>query len=148
MARTVGIGFDGYRSFAPPGWEPPSFDREVATIRDRMGGVDAWAQLAFDGEEPAGHVGLLADPAPATVYLWQLFIRPAYWGSGLAGRLHAAFLAESRARGYERARLRTPEGQARARRFYERNAWETDGLPTFEDVLGLDLLVYTRAGLT
>jgi GNAT superfamily N-acetyltransferase len=148
MAGTVGIGFDGYRSFAPPGWAPPPFEREVATIRERMVDDDAWAQLAFDGDEPAAHVGLLADPAPKTAYLWQLFIRPPYWGTGLADRLHAAFLAEARARGYQQARLRTPAGQARARRFYERNGWQTDGVATFEAALGLELLVYTRAGLT
>ena len=148
MAETVGIGFDGYRSFAPPGWQPPSFAIEVTTIRERLVRADAWALLAFDGNEPAGQVALLADPAPATVYLWQLFIRPAQWGTGLADRLHAAFLAEARARGYERATLRTPAGQARARRFYERNGWETDGVPAFEEGLELELLVYTRAGLT
>ena len=148
MARTVGIGFDGYRSFAPPGWEPPPYAIEVTTIRERLVRADAWALLAFDGDEPAGQVALLADPAPATVYLWQLFIRPPYWGSGLADRLHAAFLQAARDRGYARGRLRTPAGQARARRFYERNGWTTDGIATYEEGLELDLLVYTRAGLT
>jgi GNAT superfamily N-acetyltransferase len=147
MAQTVGIGFNGYRSFAPPGWEPPPFAIEVTTIRERMVRDDAWALLAFEGDEPAGQVALLADPAPMTVYLWQLFIRPAHWGTGLAARLHAAFLAEAR-RGYEHARLRTPCGQVRARRFYERHGWETDGVATFEEGLGMELLVYTRVGLT
>jgi GNAT superfamily N-acetyltransferase len=148
MAETVGIGFDGYRSFAPPGWEPPPFTIEVTTIRERLVRVDAWALLAFDGDEPAGQVALLADPAPTTVYLWQLFVRPAHWGTGLADRLHAAFLDEARARGYDHGRLRTPAGQARARRFYERNGWQTDGVETFEEGLDLELLDYTRAGLT
>ncbi|HEX7299960.1 MAG TPA: GNAT family N-acetyltransferase [Solirubrobacteraceae bacterium] len=148
MAETVGIGFDTYRAFAPPAWEPPRFAVEVAGIRSRMAGDDAWAFVAFDGGEPAGHIALLADPAPGTVYLWQLFVRPAYWGTGLADDLHAAFLAEARARGYARGRLKTPFGQERARRFYERNGWQTDGLATFDDTLGLELLVYTRAGLT
>jgi GNAT superfamily N-acetyltransferase len=148
MAETVGIGFDGYRSFAPAGWRPPSFAIEVTTIRERLVRTDAWALLAFVGAEPAGQVALLADPAPATAYLWQLFLRPAYWGTGLAGSLHAAFLAEARARGYEHGRLLTPEGQARARRFYERHGWETDGAATFEEGLELELLAYTRVGLT
>jgi GNAT superfamily N-acetyltransferase len=104
--------------------------------------------VAFDGDEPAGQVGLLADPAPATVYLWQLFVRPLYWGTGLADRLHAAFLAEARARGYQRGRLRTPAGHARARRFYERNGWVTDGVASYEERIGLDLLFYDRATLT
>jgi GNAT superfamily N-acetyltransferase len=148
MAATVGIGFDGYRDFAPPGWEPPPFALEVTTIRERIVRDDAWALLAFDGDEPAGQVALLADPAPATAYLWQLFIRPPHWGTGLADRLHRAFLAEARARGYGRGRLRTPVGQGRARRFYERNGWTTDGVAAFEEGLDLELLDYTRVGLT
>lgn len=148
MAETVGIGFDTYRAFAPPGWAPPPFAVEVAAIRSRMVGHDAWALLARDGDAPAGHVALLADPAPGTVYLWQLFIRPPHWGTGLADRLHEEFLEASRTRGYRRARLRTPFDQARSRRFYERNGWQTDGVASYEEKLALDLLVYTRKGLT
>jgi GNAT superfamily N-acetyltransferase len=148
IARTVGIGFDSYRAFAPPGWEPPPYSLELATTRERIVRGDAWVLLAFDGDEPAGQVALLADPEPATVYLWQLFLRPPYWGTGLAGRLHAAFLAEARKRGYERGRLRTPARQARARRFYERSGWTSDGVETFEQRIGLDLVDYTRPGLT
>jgi GNAT superfamily N-acetyltransferase len=148
MAQTVGIGFDGYRGFAPAGWQPPAFAVEVAAIRSRMSGPDAWAMLAYDDEEPAGHVALLADSGPATVYLWQFFLRPAYWGSGLADRLHGAFLDAARARGYARGRLLTPVDQTRARRFYERSGWETDGVAAFEPKLGLELLVYIRLRLT
>jgi GNAT superfamily N-acetyltransferase len=148
MAETVGIGFDTYRGFAPPGWEPPPFAVEVAAIRSRMAGDDAWALLARDDDAPAGHIALLADPTPRTVYLWQLFVRPPYWGTGLADRLHACFLEAARHRGYERGRLRTPRDQARSRRFYERSGWQTDGISSFEDKLGLELLVYTRMGLT
>jgi GNAT superfamily N-acetyltransferase len=148
IARTVAIGFEGYRAFAAPGWEPPTYEIELATTRERLVRPDAWALLAFDGDEPAGQVSLLADPAPATVYLWQLFVRPKHWGTGLADRLHAAFLAEARDRGYERGRLRTPAGQARARRFYERSGWETDGVAVFEERIDLELLDYTRVGLT
>jgi GNAT superfamily N-acetyltransferase len=148
MAETVGIGFDTYRAFAPPGWDPPPFAVEVAAIRSRMVGHDAWALLARDGDAPAGHIALLADLAPGTVYLWQLFIRPPHWGTGLADRLHEEFLEASRTRGYRRGRLRTPLDQARSRRFYERNGWQTDGVASYEEKLGLDLLVYTRKGLT
>jgi GNAT superfamily N-acetyltransferase len=148
MAETVGIGFDTYHAFAPPGWAPPPFAVEVAAIRSRMVGEDAWALLARDGDAPAGHIALLPDPAPRNVYLWQLFIRPPHWGTGLADRLHEEFLAASRTRGYRTARLRTPFDQGRSRRFYERNGWQTDGVASYEEKLGLDLLVYTRKGLT
>jgi GNAT superfamily N-acetyltransferase len=148
MAETVGIGFETYRAFAPPGWAPPPFAVEVAAIRSRMVGEDAWALLARDGDAPAGHIALLSDPEPGIVYLWQLFIRPPHWGTGLADRLHEEFLEASRTRGYRGGRLRTPLDQGRSRRFYERNGWQTDGVASYEEKLGLDLLVYTRKGLT
>jgi hypothetical protein len=40
--------------------------------------------------------------------------------------------------------LYTPALQARARAFYERQGWSTDGVMTFEPMMGLDLVRYTR----
>jgi GNAT superfamily N-acetyltransferase len=147
MAETIAIGFATYREFAPPGWEPPPAAREEQLVRARFGD-DAWVLMAFDGDEPAGHVSLLPDPDPLAAYLWHLFVRPPHWGTGLAHALHIAFMEAARARGYARGRLRTPAGQARARRFYERRGWVTDGVAAFEEGLGLELLVYTRPDLT
>jgi hypothetical protein len=41
-------------------------------------------------------------------------------------------------------RLFTPEGQARARAFYERRGWTTDGAARHEPMLALDLVEYRR----
>jgi GNAT superfamily N-acetyltransferase len=150
MTRTVAQGFDGYRAFAPPAWEPPPDEVEERRTRARFRAPDVWALVAVaaDGTQ-AGHVSLLddAEDPGACAYLWQLFVRPAHQGTGLAVSLHDAFLAAARGRGYRRARLRTPAGQARARRFYEREGWTTDGRAELHPLLGLDLLVYRRAGL-
>lgn len=148
MAETIAIGFETYRAFAAPGWAPPGADREEQLVRARLGAESAWVLMAYDGDAPAGHVSLLPDPDPLAAYLWHLFVRPPYWGTGLAHVLHGAFLETGRARGYRRGRLRTPARQARARRFYEREGWITDGTEAFEEGLGLDLLVYTRPDLT
>jgi len=61
-------------------------------------------------------------------------------GTGLAARLHDAFLAEVRDRGYRTARLHTPAGHARARRFYERRGWRVSAPP--ETWLDLAVIEY------
>src|SRR4051794_11493171 len=129
-------GFASYAEFAPPGWRP----RQVRNDRDRtvarLERPDTWALLALHDGTPVGHIAFT--PArvrtaaevpletgeqplvPGLAHLWQLFVLPDWWGSGVAPLLHEAAIAEMRAQGYERARLFTPSGQARARRFYER----------------------------
>ena len=75
----------------------------------------------------------------------MLFVREPWWGSGLAARLHAIAIAEAAAQGYRAMRLYTPAGQLRARAFYEREGWSTDGAVRFEPMLALDLVEYRRA---
>ena len=41
-------------------------------------------------------------------------------------------------------RLHTPAGNLRARAFYEREGWRTDGVAIPEPMLGLDLVEYRR----
>ena len=74
----------------------------------------------------------------------MLFVRPPWWGSGLAARLHRLGLEEAARQGYETIRLYTPHGAARARAFYEREGWELAGGSFAEPLLGLDLVEYRR----
>jgi GNAT superfamily N-acetyltransferase len=74
-------------------------------------------------------------------HLWQLFVLPDWWGSGVADVLHREFIAEARNRGYERARLYTPAAHERARRFYERRDWRALG-EQLNPELGLALAEY------
>jgi GNAT superfamily N-acetyltransferase len=147
MAATTHEGFEVYRAFAPPGWEPPTMQAERERVEERMAWPGMWALIAFDGDRPAGHVGLLTDAEPGTAYLWQLFVRRPYWGTGLAITLHGAWRAAARERGHERGRLLTPAGQARARRFYERSGWHADGPPAHDDEIGFEIVEYRRADL-
>lgn len=66
------------------------------------------------------HPVLSADPnfPPATT--------PQYWGTGVASSLLAQGVGWILERGWETARLRVVEAQARARRFYEREGWRPD----------------------
>ena len=112
-----------------------------------------WALLALSGDEPAGHVAITQarereEPRPdipGLAHLWMLFVRPPWWGSGLA---RAAERPRRRARPPRGAiaamRLHTPAGNARARAFYEREGWSTDGVAIPEPLLGLDLVEYRR----
>ena len=40
--------------------------------------------------------------------------------------------------------LYTPARHGRARAFYEREGWRTDGVATLEPMIGLDLVRYVR----
>jgi hypothetical protein len=61
----------------------------------------------------------------------------------LAGTLHLRAIEEASARGFTAMRLFTPVGQARARRFYEREGWVTGSLQI--DVAGgLPAIEYRR----
>jgi ribosomal protein S18 acetylase RimI-like enzyme len=152
LSETVRQGFEGYRAFLPPGWEPPAAEFEEARITERLGLDDTWCQIAFDDAEVTGHVAFLAAREqtderpiiPGLAHLWMLFIREPWWGSGLAPHLLRLAVAEATAQGYAAMRLFTPAGQARARAFYERERFATAGDPRWEPMLGFDLVEYRR----
>jgi GNAT superfamily N-acetyltransferase len=150
MAETLQIGFDGYRAFAPPGWRPPDARSapEVARMRARLSDPATWAMLAEDGGLVAGHAGYVPQPGtPGSAHLWQLFVRPPWWGSGLARALLEEAVAAAEAEGYGRMRFFTPRDQARARAFYEREGFVHTGWEAFEAAIGLVLVEYAREPL-
>ena len=158
ILATIRIGFETFVEFAPPGWTPPTLPDERARTAERLRDPEAWVTLARAEGEPVGHVGFIparerrvgdappADPStsppvPGLAHLWQLFVLPPWWGSGVAGTLHEAAVDEMRAQGYERARLFTPSQHTRARRFYERRGWAR-GEQRLDLNLGLELAEY------
>ena len=52
--------------------------------------------------------------------LLNFAVQPPYWGTGLAQDLFLELIRQFRARGADRVRIVTGEGQTRARRFYEK----------------------------
>jgi GNAT superfamily N-acetyltransferase len=145
MSRSLRLGFDTYRSFAPAAWSPPVFAGELEFAREKLRSRHTWALLADIAGEPAGHVAMFPDATrDDTAYLWQLFVRPPWWGTGLARRLHQLALEEAARQGYETIRLYTPHGAARARAFYEREGWELASSAFAEPLLGLNLVEYRR----
>jgi GNAT superfamily N-acetyltransferase len=142
--------FAGYRSFAPPGWEAPA--QTVSDTAGRLGRDGAWAVVASAGGaivgvgafEPAreGRVGELME---GLAHVWAVFVAAAHWGDGTATAILAALTREMRRRGFGEARLYTPTGQARARRFYAREGWTERGAPAPAPEIGLELVELRRA---
>jgi GNAT superfamily N-acetyltransferase len=130
-------GFEAYRRFAPDGWQPPEQDRGAALATEFIvTHPDTWYAIAEDAAGHAGQCGF--HPAyeqrmmrgariEGMAHFWQLFVREDLWGTGVAGRLYDLAVAAMRDRGFTRARLNTPAGQERARRFYERRGWRAAG---------------------
>jgi GNAT superfamily N-acetyltransferase len=65
-----------------------------------------------------------------------IYVLPEAWGAGLGRALMTAALGELAAGGYESATLWVLESNARARRFYERAGWTTDGSAKEADIAG------------
>ena len=144
----VGLaGFESYREFAPPGYRPPDRAHEIGMFREALAAQTYWARVAEDDAGVVGHVGFhRREIEPGLVHFQRLFLMPRAWGSGLGGRLHALAIEEMRRCGFERARLFTPAGHERARRFYEREGWSVHGEEFPEPRLGgLPLVEYRRA---
>ena len=152
IATLVQLSFEAYREFAPARWRPPESD-DAETVSRGLARPAAWGMVALVDGEHAGHVLWVpardsvraADHDPGLVHLWQLFVRPEDQGSGLAARLHAEALSAAVAAGFARMRLFTPRGQARARRFYEREGWSLFRYRGIDAHLGLEILEYRRS---
>lgn len=145
LVETARQCFETYRSWAPRGWDPPATDLHLAGLRGRMAERGSWSMVAEAGGAVAGQVG--ASPARGergTGHVWMLFLREPWWGTGLGPRLLDSALATARERGLARMRLQTPSEHARARAFYEREGWTTDGETIYEPMLGLVLVTYRR----
>lgn len=150
MAETVGIGFDGYRAFAGHGWQPPDgrTPPELTRMRARLEATSTWAMIAEDDGLVAGHAGFFPQPGvQGSAHLWQLFLRPPWWGTGLATELLGHAVDAAIDQGYRRMRFYTPRDQARARAFYEREGFSHTGWEGLEQPLGLVLVEYAREPL-
>jgi len=143
-ARLISSGFEGYREFAPAGWQPPAMDQEIQGLQPWVDDEDFYGELAFHGDVIVGHAAFLPAPRhrsrpvpdPGLIHLSYLFVAPPYWGCDAAPALLRRAMSAAHARGFAAMRLFTPAGQRRARRFYEREGFQRVGQ---EQDLGLAL---------
>ena len=149
LARGVLEGVEDYPSFAPPGWTAPSLDAEVEHLRESLADEDVCCLVADSEGEVIGQITVLpATRAPRPVddvslaHISNLFVRRDHWGAGLARDLHHAVLEAAGERGFTELRLFVAAGQARARRFYEREDWLPAGDAFDDPVPGLTMIEY------
>ncbi len=151
LAASVAEAFARYRSFAPDGWQPPTADSETQVLAGWFGDPDFWGEVAYEETRFVGHATFIPaarhsfrpEPESSVAHLGHLFVSPEYWGFGVATQLLGRAVSGARACGFASMRLFVPEGQARARRFYEREGFNVVGDP-FEFGLGLAVLEYRR----
>ena len=149
LCRAVTEGLELYKSFAPEGWRVPAREREIERLEMLLRDPDVWCLLAEEDAQLVGQVTVLpagrsARPVhdAALAHLANLFVRRDFWGTGLAGALHAAAVEAARRRGYSRMRLFVAAGHRRARRFYEREGWTPVGAEFHDPGPGLVLVEY------
>jgi GNAT superfamily N-acetyltransferase len=156
LAEAVVDGLADYPAFAPPGWTPPSAQTEADHLRTLLADERVVSLVAERAGTLVGQVTVL--PAargprpvddPALAHLSNLIVDREHWGTGLASALNAAAVRTAREHGFGELRLFVAEGQARARRFYEREGWKPVGDPFYDPKPGLELVEYripTTAG--
>jgi GNAT superfamily N-acetyltransferase len=119
-------GLEEYRSFLPADWDPPPLDAELEYTRALLARDDVWCLIAEAGGSVVGQVTVLpaagardAVEEPGLAHFRNLFVDPAYWGSGLARELHRAAVEEASRRTETRSagcrRRRSPACRACAR---------------------------------
>jgi GNAT superfamily N-acetyltransferase len=155
LAAVLLEAFSTYREWAPEGWKPHGTpgQLEAELIFERLGLPGYWCRLAEVADQAVGYVvlrpamtyGDAPEPIPGLGHIWHLFVRPAWWGRGVATDLLEQAMGEARRRDYEAARLWTPRENARARAFYEREGWHATGGEHYSESLDLQLLEYRRS---
>lgn len=99
--------------------EPLRSTPVVAAVDGRVAGIAQYG--------PYREVEGQASP-PELCELWMLNVHPEFWGTGVAQALMAEVVAGlGRTRSEPEAALWVLDGNARGRRFYEKEGWAADG---------------------
>jgi GNAT superfamily N-acetyltransferase len=125
-----------------PGWSLPRDMEARERARWRTGDSSSQRLVACVGERV---VGVSVSKQASIAVLSLLMVAPTAWGTEVAARLHDCVLREAAARSSIAIRLTVPEGNGRARRFYEKNGWQRTSMAArTHSWLGLPMLEYAR----
>jgi GNAT superfamily N-acetyltransferase len=123
------------------GWVAPADLDEHERVRWRSRDPAKWL-VALLGMRVVGVCRWVEGESPT---LSLLMVEPGSWGAGVGSALHARALASMAASGARSARLTVPEGNLRARCFYERNEWCRTATPVrLHEWLDLPMVEYAR----
>ena len=104
--------------------------RRTARWREELAarGQTTWVAVEADTVVGFASVGSSRDPdtGPGVGELYAIYVTPAAWDKAVGHALHEAAVS-TLASEYEGAVLWVLDGNARARRFYERHGWRLDG---------------------
>ena len=134
-----------YRGLLPDDY----LDRLSVEDRERMwrqGFAEPGERVAWVAERGGRVVGFCvtgpsedADADRATAEVYAIYLLPEVEGTGVGRRLFEHAVEDLRRRGFRRATLWVLEANERARRFYERAGWRTDGAVNEERFDGANL---------
>jgi GNAT superfamily N-acetyltransferase len=152
-SEVVATAIATYTEFAGPDWRPRDAIQDEAELHDKLGRGNVHARLAFADGAAVALAGWQQarteteprEPIPGRAHVWSLFVVPAWWGTGIAAELLEWIVTGMADSGFETAQLWTARDNARARRFYEREGWTTNGTNKFSPELNLDLVFYEKA---
>ncbi len=135
MSRNVREGVASFLTWAPDWQIPPGLGSE-GELRTALLKPDAAAWVNADVSAHSG--AFRAEDEPDAFHLFNLFAQPEQQGTGVAAELLEKQVADARRAGATAMRLRTPAGNARGIRFYEREGWAVVGELLTDTPLGLD----------
>lgn len=145
IGRVTAAGFEGYREFAPEGWQPPG--DMIGGLAERLARPGAWGMVEERDGEIVGFAAFIpayeipdGPPIPDLAHVWAVFVSPHAQGTGVATALMDALIGEIAAQGFPEARLYVAEGQRRARAFYAREGWREVSDPVFVEALRLSVV--------
>jgi GNAT superfamily N-acetyltransferase len=98
--------------------------------------------VAVDRDAIHGHITIgrsRDDHASDSGEVWSLYVDPLYWGTGVSDALIAAGCDRLSRAGHDAALLWVFSANLRARRFYERTGWTTDGRQRTDAFAGTSL---------
>ena len=107
------------------GWIEAADTRVLAGLLD--GEVVGFASVGASRDDDAAESG----------ELYAIYVRPDAWGSGVGPSLMEAALDALRELGFREATLWVLDDNPRARRFYERTGWATDGAEKPDEFFGV-----------
>jgi ribosomal protein S18 acetylase RimI-like enzyme len=117
-------------TLSAPAWARQRRDRRAAAGADAfltLVAADGPAVVGFTSIGPYRHHQDRAHLDPGVGELLAIYLEPARVGTGLGRELMDAAMAELARRGYRTVRLWVLEENDRARRFYEKAGFTTDG---------------------